>query len=332
MVREAKAAGASAAPGQMVRHSIDLVELPDGTRVSLPIVLLNGVGDGPRLYLGAGIHGDEENGVHVVSRVLAQLRPEQLSGSVVCVPVQNPLAFQFGHRIPLGLYLKSPLDQAPIDPWSCFPGNAEGNITEMLTARLFELITSCDYVLDIHTPTRGGRYVPITILPHPSLGAAFKRSEELALAFGSGYIMRTDKGMYVRDGNLSVEATRAGIPTLMFELGEGGRLEEEITSIGVRCVLNLLRFLKMIPGEAQKPRESVLMKEFVGLRARRGGFLSTEVSLGTRVKKGGVLARISTIQGQEAETIVAPVDGVFVRATTFPTVASGERAATLGLE
>lgn len=332
MVREMNAAGLSVAPGRVVRHSIDLVELPDGTRVSLPVVLMNGAGDGPRLYLGAGIHGDEANGVHIVSRVLSRLEPEQLSGGLVCVPVQNPLAFQFDHRIPLGLYLKSPLDQAPIDPWSCFPGNAEGNITEMLTRRLFELITSCEYAIDIHTPTRGGRYVPITILPQPSLGAPFKRSEELAVAFGSGYIMRTDKGLYVRDGVLSVEATRAGVPTLMFEVGEGGRLEEEITAIGARCVLNLLRFLKMIPGEVQKPAETVLMKEFVGLRARRGGFLTTAPSLGARVKRGDILARISTIQGEEVETVVAPADGVFVRSTTFPTVASGERVATLGLE
>jgi len=332
MAKDMTVAGLTVAPGHVVRHSMDLVELPDGTRIASPIVLLNGAKDGPRLYLGAGIHGDEENGVHIVSRVLGQLRPDELSGSLVCVPVQNPLAFQFGHRIPLGLYLKSPLDQAPIDPWSCFPGDTQGNVTEMLAAKLFELIRGCDYALDVHTPTRGGRYVPITILPHPSLGTPFRRTEELAAAFGSGFIMRTDKGLYVRDGNLHVEATRAGVPTLMFEVGEGGRLEEEVTAIGTRCALNLLRFLGMLPGEVRKPAETVLMKEFLGLRARRGGFLSTEATLGSRVKKGDLLARVATIHGEEAETFVAPAHGVFVRATTFPTVASGERVATLGLE
>ena len=332
MTRELTIAGFSVAPGSKATHLIELVELPDGAKIHLPVVVINGVADGPRLYLGAGIHGDEENGVQIVSRVLAQVNPAQLSGSLVCVPVQNPLAFQFDHRIPLGLYLKSPLDQAPIDPWSCFPGNRDGNVTEMLTHRLFELITSCQYAIDIHTPTRGGRYVPITILPHPSLGKPFERAEQRALAFGSGYVMRTEKGMYVRDGVLCVEATRADVPTIMFEIGEGGRLEWEITAIGVRCVQNALRFLKMIPGEIEKPPETVLMREFVGLRARRGGLLSTEASLGSRVKKGDLLARISSIYGEEVERFVAPVDGVFVRATTFPTVATGERVATLGIE
>jgi predicted deacylase len=190
----------------------------------------------------------------------------------------------------------------------------------------------CDYDIDIHTPTRGGRYVPITILPHPSLGDAFRRAEELAFGFGSGYVMRTEKGLYVRDGVLCVEATRAGVPSIMFEVGEGGRLEEEITAVGVRCVLNALRFLGMIPGELEKPPETVVMREFVGLRGRKGGLLSTQVRLGSRVKKGEVLARISSIDGEELETIAAPVDGIFVRMTTFPTVVTGERVATLGIK
>src|SRR2546428_4191455 len=56
---------------------------------------------------------------------------------------QNPLAFQVEHRIPLGLYVKSPLDQMPIDPWSSFPGDLHGNLTERLAHTLFDLITPC---------------------------------------------------------------------------------------------------------------------------------------------------------------------------------------------
>ena len=63
------------------------------------------------------------------------------------------------------------------------------------------MVTACDWAIDIHTPTptRGGRYVPIAILPHPSLGEAHTRAEEMAHAFGSGWIMRTDTGFYVAD-------------------------------------------------------------------------------------------------------------------------------------
>jgi predicted deacylase len=324
-------AGVSVPAGTVIRHTIALAELADGSQVGLPLLLINGTADGPRLYLGAAIHGDEVSGIEILFRACAAVQPECLAGSIVCVPVQNPLAFQAEHRLPVGMYLKSPLDQMPIDPWSSFPGNGQGNFTEQLANTLFTLITTCDYAIDVHTPTRGGRYVPITILPHAALGEAFRRAEALAVAFGSGFIMKTEQGFYVQDGILCVEATRAGVPSFTFEIGEGGRLDAEVMPIGVRCVLNALRFLRMLPGEPEVPPQTVVMSQFVGLRASRGGLLHTELSLGSRVSAGDVLARIYSVYGDEREVIRAPVDGVFVRMTTFPSVAAGERVATLGV-
>jgi Succinylglutamate desuccinylase / Aspartoacylase family len=127
-------AGVSVQPGMARRHALDVVELADGLRVSLPVVLVNGSRPGPRLYLGAAIHGDEINGLAILATALQRIRPESLSGSLVCVMVQNPLAFHVDHRIPIGHYLKSPLDQTPIDPWTCFPGNQGGPLAAMLAS------------------------------------------------------------------------------------------------------------------------------------------------------------------------------------------------------
>jgi predicted deacylase len=324
-------AGVTVAPGTKRRHAIELVELADGTRISLPVFLLNGATAGSRLYLGAAIHGDEVNGVAILARVLAELDPATLAGSIVAVLVQNPLAFHADHRLALSHYLKSPLDQAPADPWMCFPGNPEGSLAEKIADILFGLIRNCDAAIDCHTPTRGGRYVPITILPHPGMGDASRRAEELAVAFGSGYLVKTDKGMYVRDGILCVEATRAGVPAFTFEIGEGGRLEPGMVDVGVRCVRNALHHLKMLPGEPQRPVRTVRIREFVGLRATRGGLLTTEVELGAPVRRGDVLARIRSIYGDDLETFTSPVDGLYVRSTTLSAVAAGERVATVGV-
>jgi predicted deacylase len=321
----------SVAPGARVRASVELTELPDGSRVRLPVALIHGARPGPTLYLGAAIHGDEANGVAIATRVLAQVSASTLAGRLVCVPVQNPLAFQVDHRVPVGLYLKTPLDQAPMDPWTTFPGDPAGTITERLSHALFTLIRGCDAAIDVHTPTRGGRYVPITILPHPSL-PAFAEADALGRAFGSGWIMATDQGMYVRDGILCVEATRAGVPCFTFEIGEGGRVEEEATETGSSCVLNAMRHLGMLSPVTEPRAPSVRMSAFVGLRASRGGLLTTDVGLGARVGQGATLARIHDVYGDLVETITAPRDGYFVRSTTFAAVAAGERVATLGVE
>ena len=63
-------AGLAVPPGTRQRHAIELVELADGTKVSIPVELINGAAPGPRLYLGAAIHGDEVDGVAMGSQVI----------------------------------------------------------------------------------------------------------------------------------------------------------------------------------------------------------------------------------------------------------------------
>ena len=329
--RDFELAGVRVEPGRARRASLPLLEMPEGTAIQLPLLLVNGAAPGPRLYLGAAIHGDEVNGVEILAGAMAQVDPARLAGSVVCVPVQNPLAFHGDHRIPVGHYLKSPLDQAPIDPWTAFPGSTTGNFAEQLAATLFALIRTCDYAIDCHTPTRGGRYPPITILPPVALGEPARRAEALAEMFGAGYVMKTATGFYVRDGILAVEATRAGVPAFTFEIGEGGRLEPDMVAEGIRCVTNAFHGLGMLPGPARPPGQAVRMKEFLGLRASRGGILHTEVALGAPVRQGDVLARTVSVYGDDVEVFRAPADGIFIRSTTLSTVTTGERVVTLGI-
>ncbi|GBD47109.1 succinylglutamate desuccinylase/aspartoacylase family protein [Methylopila sp. Yamaguchi] len=331
MMQDLTIEGFSVPAGERARGQISALELADGSSVQLPLVLINGAKPGPRIYIGAGIHGDEVNGIALVNRALAAIDPKTLSGSIVCCPVQQPLALLADHRLPISQYLKSPLDQAPTDAWTCFPGDPQGNIAQVMAATLFRLISQCDAALDVHTPTRGGRYVPIAILPHMNLGEPAREAERMAQLLGTGWIMRGDKGMYVSDGILCVEATKAGIPGFTFEIGEGGRLEEDQVAIGAQCVANLLIGLGMIEGDQVPPAETHVMRDFLGLRANRGGLLITERALGEAVKAGDVLCRIFNVYGDEVEVVSAPEDGLLVRTTTLGSVSKGERVATLGL-
>jgi predicted deacylase len=323
-------AGYDVKEGEARRGSIAALELADGSQMQIPLIIINGARPGPRLYVGAGIHGDEVNGIALVTRALATVDPTKLNGSIVCVPVQHPLALQSDHRLPLSQFLKSPLDQVPADAWTCFPGDHEGNIAQVIAATLFSLIKQSDYAIDVHTPTRGGRYVPIAILPDPNL-SGFDKVEAMAHGLGNGWIMRGEQGMYVSGGILCVEATRAGVPCFTFEIGEGGRLEEESVATGAQCILNLLIHLKMIEGRPKPAKETHVMRAFVGIRAQRGGLLVTDAVLGSRVARGDRLCRIFNVFGDMVEEVTAPVDSLFVRSTTLGTVSRGERVATLGV-
>ena len=215
----------SAAAGTVVRGQMELVELADGTPVRFPLLLVNGAKPGPRLYLGAAIHGDEVNGIAILAKVIAALDPAQLAGSIVGMPVQPPLAVYADHRFPVSQFMKSPLYQAPIDAWTVFPGDVKGNLAQIVAGKLFGLMRECSCAIDIHTPTRGGRYVPIAILPSMSLGPSAERALWLAEQCATGFIVRGERGMYVSRGIACVEATAVGVPAFTFEIGEGGHTD-----------------------------------------------------------------------------------------------------------
>jgi predicted deacylase len=331
MSKAFKVANLEVGPGEKKRGSIPVLNLADGSSVALPLVVVNGTRTGPTLYLGAAIHGDEVNGIAILARALAQVDPTKLGGRIVCVPVQHPLALQSDHRLPVSQFLKSPLDQVPHDAWTCFPGDKNGNVAQIFAAAIFSLIRECDYALDIHTPTRGGRYVPISILPHTSTGPAAVRAHQMAEDMGSGWIMKGDKGMYVADGILCVEACKANVPCFTFEIGEGGRLEEECVATGARCVSNVLKSLGMIDGDRELPAKTYNMRDFLGIRATHGGLLVPVAKLGDEVRTNDLLCRVINVFGDEVQVVKAPQDGLIVRTTTMGSVSQGERVTTLGL-
>ena len=118
---------------------------------------------------------------------------------------------QAQHRVFVGHYLKSPLDQSPNDPWISFPGDANGNMAAQLAHFLFDrLMRHADYLIDIHTPTTGGRYAPFAFLPPPDAGAAAVAAEAMAKAFGVDYILSTDQGLYVSEQSPHVVLARRG--------------------------------------------------------------------------------------------------------------------------
>jgi len=63
--------GVEVAPGE--RRSIDLPLPPLYTHsaVAMPVHVVNGRRDGPRMFVSAAIHGDEINGVEIIRRLLA---------------------------------------------------------------------------------------------------------------------------------------------------------------------------------------------------------------------------------------------------------------------
>lgn len=327
-----RVAGLEAEAGTKSVGTVTALELVDGSTVDYPVALIAGAKSGPSVYVGAAIHGDEVNGVEIAHEVIRQIDPAQLMGNVVCVPMQNPLALRMQHRLPLQLLIKSPMDQFPGDPWMCFPGNRDGNSSEAMAAVLFDMMRTADAVIDIHTPTTGGKYVPFIFLPHPRAGGVRDKAMDLAKAFSPDFILAAESGVYVMDGSLHVTVAEHGIPAFGVELGEGGRIEQACIDRGVSGVLNVLRHLGMLSSPIESSGPPRVIASMTAMRAKRGGMLHMHASLGAEVKEGELLASITDRFGDVVEEIKAVHSGPFMRTTTFATVSSGERVAQIGVE
>jgi predicted deacylase len=324
--------GVRLARGERARTRLRAAELPDGTWVELPLQIVRGARPGPVMYLGAAIHGDEINPVAIVSTIAREVDVRELSGTLLVVPVQNPLAFQTQQRLPFAHLIKSPMDQNPADVFHSFPGDPAGNVAAIIAHVLWDrLMRHADYVMDLHTPTTGGRYAPFTFLPPTRCGEVVGKAEVLAKAFGADFILANDKGMYVGDKNPHVVAAEHGKIAFGIELGEGSKLEPAEIARGVRGLRNVLRVVGMVPGAPEDFGRRYVMRTMTVIRSSRGGLLSLRVGLNDEVKADQVVATVTDVFGDMVEEIRAPHAGPVVRITTFPIVSSSERVVQLGV-
>src|SRR5687768_16512818 len=153
---------ASLAPG---RHELLLrvADRPSGPALAQPVTVLVGNRPRPRLAVVAGVHGNEFPGPLAIGRLVRALQPEGLAGTVVLVPVANPLAFDAGTRV-------SPEDGVNLN--RVFPGSATGSLTLRLAwALVHGVVQDADLALDLHSGDGNGVMLPMAGFRAPPAAA-----------------------------------------------------------------------------------------------------------------------------------------------------------------
>lgn len=298
--------GTTVAPGSREDIEIHVERLASGPWISIPAIVVHGRRPGPKLSVSAAVHGDEINGVEVIRRLLADVRPEELAGTMIAVPVVNQLGFMSGQR-----YLP---DRRDLN--RSFPGSPRGALAGRL-AHLFmaEIISRCEYGIDLHSGSDSRAN-----LPQIRADLDDGRTLAVAEAFGAPLMLHAR----LRDGSLREAATQAGMAMLLFEGGEDNRYDKyaiDAAYDGVRRVLELLGMFDGAPGTSGTP---VISRESRWARAQRGGLLRAEVELGDRVESRQVLGQLSDIFGRGNLAVRAPFDGIVIGQTRSPRANQGD--------
>lgn len=300
-------AGRDIAPGESAELRLPVSELYTAEPLALPVTVARGDRPGPTLFLTAAVHGDELNGVAVVRSLLIENDLSTLSGTLIAVPVVNVPGFLNQSRT---LPDNRDLNRS-------FPGNADGSFTARLAHRVFQdVVQRSDYGVDLHTA--GGDRANY---PHVRTDLSDPVTAELASAFGTSVVIHGQGP----EGALRRVASRAGVPTIVYEAGSSRVFERRFIDVGITGVLNVLRHLGMLEGgPPPEPPLRLQVKKSTWLRAGAGGILDLKVSLGEAVAKGQVISVNTNPFGRERSQLTSPAGGIVIGLTRSPLVHPGD--------
>ncbi len=303
------------------------IQIPAGCdeATTLPVSVVHGAQPGPVLALIAGNHGYEYTPILALQRLLPQLDPQQLFGTVILVHVANMPSF-----------LRRTVYYSPVDGHNLnrvYPGKADGTVSERIAYAITkEVIERADYLLDLHCGDGNESLRPYSYWDVQGGGReVIEKSKQLALAFGFARIVMDKERPTDAAHSLycSTTAITRGKPALTIESGGLGATDNESIAQIERGVLNVLRHLQMLPGQAQMVEQPMFIERSEVLRSAATGIFYPLVERGHTVAKGALLGYVTDFFGQRVSELRAPFAGELLYILGTPPISKGEPLAMI---
>lgn len=299
--------GTAIARGERTTVRLPIAPLYTLAAMAMPVHVIRGKKDGPRLFVSAAIHGDEILGVEIIRRLLGLKLLKQLRGTLLAVPVVNVYGYTARSR-----YLP---DRRDLN--RSFPGSASGSMASRLAHTFMsEVVANSTHGIDLHTGA-----VDRTNLPHVRVSLDQEDAVEMAHQFRVPLILHSN----LRDGSLRQTVLEQGVPVLLYEAGEALRLDERAVRIGLRGIVSVMRHLGMLPQTAPtRVTPPLLARSSQWTRAEESGTLRLLCDVGDLVEKGDTLGVLTAPLGDAETPVIARTSGVVIGKTQLPLVYEGE--------
>jgi predicted deacylase len=307
-----------AEPGTKVTGYIDVSETAV-TTMQMPVVIINGAKPGPKVCFTGGVHGGEYSSIEAVIRIANMIDPADLSGVLYTVPVVNISAFEArGPQGGLSSAFHNRLDSLNLN--RLFPGHPDGTATHRLAYVLLnEVIAKADYYADFHGGDLNEELMDYVIVAQCGDAKVDQAGIEILAKSFDCELISTTTGTTGSCG----AAAQLGIPAIVAEAGGYGRLMEEKVQWHLNGMQNILKHLKMLPGESTPtPAQRIRSKYVMG--AKHGGLFYGK-ELYARVSKGDTIAEIKNLFGEVVDTIKSPADGIIAFRRAILPCSTGDR-------
>jgi uncharacterized protein len=315
---------ATAAPGQKATGFIEVPAAVDGgTRI--PVAVIRGARPGPVLALVSGAHGTEYSSIIAVERLIQQLDPAEVSGTVILVPLVNIASFE--QKVPH----VNPVDGKSMNRF--YPGKADGTQTERASALITkQVVEQADYLIDLHGGDLDESLRPYSYWSKTGNEKLDATTRDMVLAFGLDHIIVvTDRP---RDPNASryLESTAStrGKPAITAEAGHAGTVEPDDVKALVDGCLNVMRYLKMLGGPAKMIEHPVWIGKVDSITSDQAGIFYPLVKRGAYVEQGMKVGYVTDYFGNTIAEARAPAAGVVLYVCAVPSMKKGDTIVNIG--
>ncbi len=272
-------------------------------------------GNGRRISVVTGIHGDELEGQYVCYKLsdYIQKNTDCLRGTVDIYPALNPFGID---SITRGI------PAFDLDMNRIFPGSAEGDMNEYLAAQIVRDVAGSDLVFDIHASNIFLTEVPQIRINELHADRLLPYAKEANVDF-----------IWIHGASTVLESTfahslnTADTPTLVVEMGVGMRITQSYGDQLFAGIVHLMKRLGVWDGEdfdVRTPVVSADNDDVCFLNASASGIFLKDVNHGAALRTGDLIGRIvNPLTGAVIDEIKSPADGWLFTIREYPVVSEG---------
>ena len=310
------------------RTATGVIEVPQGidTSTNIPIAVVHGSRPGPVLALVAGAHGTEYTSIIALEKLIGTLNPSEIAGTVIILPLVNIQSFE--RKVPH----INPVDGVSMN--RMYPGRLNGTQTERVSYLITkQVVEQCDHLIDLHGGDLDESLRPYSYWTKTGNEVQDKISKEMVLAFGLDHIIiSADRP---KDPNasryLENTATTRGKPSITVEAGHAGTVESDDVQALMNGCLNVMRYLKMLPGSVTPVSHPVWIETIASVTSEQTGIFYPLVRRGTYVERGMKIGYVTDYVGKTIYEAISPSAGIVLYICAVPSMRKGETIANVGI-
>jgi predicted deacylase len=300
---------ASAARGTTAFGELQVPRESDAA-TTISVAVINGAKPGKVVAFVAGSHGTEYASIVALTRLIGQIDPKTLAGTVIVAPLLNVASFE-----QMTVHV-NPIDRKGMN--AGYPGNPSGTQSERALALVAEqIVKPADVVVDLHGGDIDEDLRPYSYWTRTGNAAQDEASHALVQAFGLDHIILRDIDVSNASSTRSLGgySLAQGKTTMVAEAGRSGLvLAADVDALVSGC-LNVLGSLKM----TSRPVKPLLRPVFVTtgsrVQADAPGMFYATATRDAVVRENQIVGYTTDYVGRKTGDIRAPVGGLvtFIR-------------------